>query len=119
LLKGVVVEGIHGAGKGDSYRPINKTKFDKNYDAIFAKDCKPKQKRSDKPLTSWIVLIEESLFLDLDPETGQETSEKKCYIRIPPEVCRKMKIRVGTPLDIRVRDGKILVTKKKRKEKKS
>lgn len=110
------MEGIHGAGKGDSYRPINKTEFDKNYDAIFGKN-KPKQKRSDKPPTSWIVPIEESLFLDLDPDTGQETSEKKCYIRIPPEVCRKMKIRVGTPLDIRIRDGKILVTRQPRKGK--
>jgi hypothetical protein len=113
------MEGIHGAGKGDSYRPINKSEFDRNYDAIFGEKSKPKQKRSEKPPTSWIVPIEESLFLDLDPKTGQETSEKKCYIRIPPEVCRKMKIRVGTPLDIRVRDGKILVTRKVGKGKKS
>lgn len=108
------MEGEHGAGKGDDYRPVNMGQYGKNYEAIFGK---PKQKRVDKPPTSWVVPIEESLFLDLDPETGKETSEKKCYIRIPPEVCRKMKIRVGTPLDIRVRDGMIVVKREKRRKK--
>lgn len=110
------MEGVHGAGKGDSYRPINKTEFDKNYDAIFSKR-EPKKKGSDKPVTSWVIPIEESIFLDLDPNTGRETSEKKCYIRIPPEVVRKMKFRVGTPLDIRLRGGKILITHQPRKGK--
>ena len=27
----------HSAGKGDSYRPVDKKKFDKNYDRIFRK----------------------------------------------------------------------------------
>ncbi len=110
------MEGVHGAGKGDSYRPLDKNEFDKNYDAIFGRK-KPKKKPSGKPVTSWIVSIEESLFLDLDPDTGQETSEKKCYIRIPPEVCRRMKVHVGTPLDIRIRDGRILITRQLRKSK--
>ena len=26
-----------GAGKGDKYRPVNKAKYDENYDAIFRK----------------------------------------------------------------------------------
>lgn len=26
-----------GAGKGDKYRPVNKKKFDENYDEIFRK----------------------------------------------------------------------------------
>lgn len=108
------MEGKHGAGKGDDYRPVDFEQYGKNFDAIFGK---PKQKRTEKPPTSWIVQIEESLFLDLDPATGQETSEKKSYIRIPPEVCRKMKIRVGTPLDIRVKDGMIVVTREKRRKK--
>ena len=110
------MEGNHGAGKGDEYRPVDFDQYGKNYDAIFGK-TKPKQKREDKPPTSWIVPIEESLFLDLDPTTGQETSEKKCYIRIPTEVCRKMKIGVGTPLDVRVRDGAIVVSRQRRRKK--
>jgi glycosyltransferase involved in cell wall biosynthesis len=58
------------------------------------------------------------LFFDLDETTGKEISEKKCYIRIPPEVCRKLKLRVGTPLDIRVRNGCIQVTRQIRNKKK-
>ena len=107
------MENDNGAGKGDSYRPVDHEKYGKNYDAIFSK---PKQKRSNKPQTSWVVPVEESLFLDLDPDTGRETSEKKCYIRIPHEVCRKMKIKVGTPLDIRVREGTIVVTRERRRK---
>jgi hypothetical protein len=126
-MKGIIMQGNNGAGKGDVYRPIDKTQFDKNFDDIFGKqpikniappDTQPKQKRNEKPPTSWIVPIEESMFFDLDETTGKETSEKKCYIRIPPEVCRKLKIRVGTPLDIRVRNGCIQVTRQIRNKKK-
>jgi hypothetical protein len=35
----------HGAGKGDSPRPVDKDKYDKNYDRIFRKK-KSKQKTS-------------------------------------------------------------------------
>ena len=31
-----------GAGKGDAPRPVNKKKFDENYDAIFRKEDKEK-----------------------------------------------------------------------------
>lgn len=30
----------HSAGKGSKYRPVNKKKYDKNYDAIFKKGSK-------------------------------------------------------------------------------
>jgi|Laugresu1bdmlbsd_1035121.scaffolds.fasta_scaffold129437_1 hypothetical protein len=102
------MEGKHGAGKGDSYRPVDFDKYGKNYEAVFGSE-KPKKKKNEKPQNTWIVPIEESMFYDLDEKTGQETMEKKCYIRIPPEVCRKMKIRVGTPLDIKVVGGTIQV----------
>lgn len=36
-------EGIHGAGKGDTYRKIDYQKWSDNWDAIF----KPKKKVSD------------------------------------------------------------------------
>ena len=107
------MEGKHGAGKGDEYRPVDFEKYGKNYDAIFGSK-KPKKKKSEKPQDTWIIPIEESMFYDLDDKTGQERMEKKCYIRIPPEVCRKMKIRVGTPLDIQVVGGAIQVRKAKK-----
>ena len=30
---------ITQAGKGDTPRPVNKTKYDRNYESIFGKDC--------------------------------------------------------------------------------
>lgn len=33
-----------GAGKGDSPRPVNKTKYDQNYERIFGKKKKVKTK---------------------------------------------------------------------------
>lgn len=101
----------NGAGKGDDYRPVDFEKYGKNYDVIFGN--KPKKKKTEKPQNTWIIPIEESMFYDLDEQTGQETAERKCYIRIPPEVCRKMKIKVGTPLDIQVVNGAIQVRKAK------
>ncbi len=119
-----MAEGNNGAGKGDTYRKLNKNEYDKNYVNIFGED-KPtkenqteKSKRSTKPVVSWILPVEESLFLDLDPKTGEETSEKKCYIRIPKEVCRKMRINVNTPMSIRVRNGRILITRQVKRKKK-
>lgn len=108
------MQGNNGAGKGDDYRPVDLEKYGKNYDAIFGSK-EPKKKKNEKPQDTWIIPIEESMFYDLDEKTGQETAEKKCYIRIPTEVCRRMKIRVGTPLDIKVVNGTIQVRKVKGK----
>lgn len=109
------MQGNNGAGKGDDYRPVDLEKYGKNYDSIFGSK-EPKKKKNEKPQDTWIIPIEESMFYDLDEKTGQETAEKKCYIRIPPEVCRRMKIRVGTPLDIKVVNGTIQVRKVKGKK---
>lgn len=45
-----MTEGIHGAGKGDTYRPIDYKKWSDNWDAIFGKkkETKPKTKRKAK-----------------------------------------------------------------------
>jgi hypothetical protein len=40
--------GSNGAGKGDSYRPVNYAEYCKNWDKIFAKK-KPSKKKLDKP----------------------------------------------------------------------
>ncbi len=40
-------EGIHGAGKGDSYRSVNYEQYCKNWDKIFGK---PKKKATKKKL---------------------------------------------------------------------
>ena len=44
---GRMSEGVHGAGKGDSYRTIDYKKWSDNWDAIFGKkkQTKPKPKR--------------------------------------------------------------------------
>jgi len=34
------MEGIHGAGKGDTYRPVDYQKWSDNWDAIFGKKTK-------------------------------------------------------------------------------
>lgn len=34
------MEGIHGAGKGDSYRPVDYQKWSDNWDKIFGKKTK-------------------------------------------------------------------------------
>lgn len=36
------MEGMHGAGKGDSYRPVDYKKWSDNWDKIFGK--KPRKK---------------------------------------------------------------------------
>ena len=36
--------GSHGAGKGDSYRPVNYSEYCKNWDKIFG--CPKKKKKS-------------------------------------------------------------------------
>ncbi len=43
------MEGIHGAGKGDSYRPVDYNKWSENWDAIFNKKKirKKKGKKND------------------------------------------------------------------------
>lgn len=41
------MEGIHGAGKGDSYRAVNYEIYCKNWDNIFNKK-KPKKKQNKK-----------------------------------------------------------------------
>ena len=40
------MEGIHGAGKGDAYRPVDYKKWSDNWDAIFNK--KKKRKKGSK-----------------------------------------------------------------------
>jgi len=40
------MEGIHGAGKGDSYRQVDYKKWSDNWDAIFGK--KKKKKKGSK-----------------------------------------------------------------------
>lgn len=104
------MEGIHGAGKGDNYRPLDHEAYARNYEAIFGKD-KRMHKRHEKPQTEWIVPVERSVFLDLDEATGEPTRQEKVYVRLPDEVIKKMKLKTGTPLDITVRDGKIIVTR--------
>lgn len=42
------MEGIHGAGKGDSYRQVNIDTYCKNYEKIFGKH-KKKTKKLTKP----------------------------------------------------------------------
>jgi hypothetical protein len=45
------MEGIHGAGKGDSYRQVNYEVYCKNWDKIFNKPKikKKRNKKVDKP----------------------------------------------------------------------
>lgn len=47
------MEGIHGAGKGDSYRQVNYATYCKNWDKIFNKKKikKKTNKKVDKPKT--------------------------------------------------------------------
>jgi hypothetical protein len=40
------MEGIHGAGKGDTYRKVDYNEWSKNYDAIFGKKVKKNVKES-------------------------------------------------------------------------
>lgn len=44
------MEGIHGAGKGDSYREVNYANYCKNWDKIFGKSQSKKKtkKKVDK-----------------------------------------------------------------------
>lgn len=43
------MEGMHGAGKGDTYRPVgDQKKWGENWDAIFGKPKKPKKKSPRK-----------------------------------------------------------------------
>ena len=37
--------GSNGAGKGDSYRPVNYAEYCKNWDKIFGKKEAPKKKK--------------------------------------------------------------------------
>lgn len=44
------MEGIHGAGKGDTYRQVDYGQYSKNWDKIFGKSPKTtKKKKVDKP----------------------------------------------------------------------
>jgi len=47
VFGGFVMEGNHGAGKGDSYRPVDYQKWSANWDAIFGKK-EPKKKPTKK-----------------------------------------------------------------------
>ena len=42
------------SGKGDSYRPVDRKKYDANFDAIFKKKApaKPKKESNDNPKRS-------------------------------------------------------------------
>lgn len=46
------MEGQYGAGKGDSYRPVDQKKWDENWDKIFGKGkikkLKPTTKKKPK-----------------------------------------------------------------------
>lgn len=42
------MEGIHGAGKGDSYRNVNYEQYCKNWDKIFGKTKKKKLTKTKK-----------------------------------------------------------------------
>jgi hypothetical protein len=104
------MEGIHGAGKGDTYRLLDQDAYARNYEAIFGKKERL-QKRTEKPKTNWIVPVEKSVFLDLDTATGEPTQQEKVYIRLPEEVIRKMRLKKDMPIDITVKDGRIIVTR--------
>jgi hypothetical protein len=43
------MEGNHGAGKGDSYRPVDPKKWSENWDRIFGKKKPKKRKNLKKP----------------------------------------------------------------------
>jgi len=50
------MEGIHGAGKGDSYRQVDYDKYCKNWDKIFGnKEIPKKKKKLDKRKKRGIV----------------------------------------------------------------
>jgi len=43
------MERVNGeAGKGDTYRPVNKKVFDRNFDLIFGKKRKPSKKKKNR-----------------------------------------------------------------------
>lgn len=42
------MEGIHGAGKGDSYRPVDYQKWSDNWDKIFGKKTKKGKVRNEQ-----------------------------------------------------------------------
>ena len=42
------MEGVHGAGKGDSYRRVDWDKYSENYDRIFGKKGKHNDSTSGK-----------------------------------------------------------------------
>jgi hypothetical protein len=109
------MEGIHGAGKGDTYRPLDHEAYARNYEAIFGRKERM-HKRNEKPKTNWIIPVEKSVFLDLDTATGEPTQQEKVYIRLPEEVIRKMRLKKDTPIDMTVRDGKIIVTRVRAKK---
>jgi len=52
LSLGGNMEGQYGAGKGDSYRPVDQKKWDENWDKIFGKGkikkLKPTSKKKPK-----------------------------------------------------------------------
>ena len=42
------MEGIHGAGKGDTYRPVDYQKWSDNWDKIFGKKTKKGKVRDEQ-----------------------------------------------------------------------
>lgn len=44
------MEGNNGAGKGDTYRPVDQKKWDENWDRIFGKKKKKPTKKQSRPL---------------------------------------------------------------------
>jgi hypothetical protein len=44
----LVMEGTHGAGKGDAYRPVDYKKWSDGWDRIFGKKPTTKPKKSSK-----------------------------------------------------------------------
>lgn len=50
ILEDFVMERNHGAGKGDTYRPVDYQKWSENWDAIFGKkEPKKKPEKKKKP----------------------------------------------------------------------
>ena len=43
------MSGMHSAGKGDKYRPVDMNKYRENYEKIFGKKKPKKKSKKEKP----------------------------------------------------------------------
>lgn len=60
---------------------------------------------------TYLVRLESSLFTF--NEQGGDADEERMFIRIPEPIARALRFREGTELDIRVEDGRMIVSKKR------